>query len=123
MAQHLPIQAKHLYKLKQQPENKEQQHFRLARPTHRQAKLLQTAWRYPLTARRQRPPRPTVFSSPPGGAHRAARRQTIQGPLTLFSSPGIPTRAARRCNSIRTPLVFSNSISLICYVTQFQAPK
>ncbi|QCD99848.1 hypothetical protein DEO72_LG7g1134 [Vigna unguiculata] len=48
------------------PESKEQQHFRLARPTRRQAKPFQTAWRYSLAARRQRPPRPTVFSSPPG---------------------------------------------------------
>jgi len=36
-------------------ESKEQQPFRLARPTRRQAKLFQTAWRYLLTARRQRP--------------------------------------------------------------------
>ncbi|QCE00200.1 hypothetical protein DEO72_LG7g1487 [Vigna unguiculata] len=88
------------------PESKEQQHFCLARPTGRQAKLFQTAWRYSLTARRQRPPRPTVFSSPPGGTHRAARRYPIQGPLTLVPPPGAPTRAARRCISSETPLVF-----------------
>jgi len=70
------------------PESKEQQRFRLARPTRRQAKLFQTAWRYSLTTRRQRPPRPTVFSSPPGGPHRAARRHPIQGSLTLRLSPG-----------------------------------
>ncbi|QCD89269.1 hypothetical protein DEO72_LG4g213 [Vigna unguiculata] len=85
--------------------------------------MLQTAWRYSLTARRQRLPRPTVFSLPPGGAHRAARRPTIQRPLTLVSPPGAPTRAARRRISSRTPLVFKVSINLIYYVTRFQVPK
>jgi len=50
-------------------------------PHSRQAKLFQTAWRYPLPARRQRPPDLTVFSSPPGGAHRAARRLLSADPL------------------------------------------
>jgi len=68
--------------------SKEQQHFRLARPTRRQAKLFQTAWRYSPATRRQRPPRPTVFSSPPGGAHRATRRPSVQYSLTLSLSPG-----------------------------------
>ena len=36
-------------------ESKEQQYFRLALPTRCQAKLLQTVWRYLLTARHQRP--------------------------------------------------------------------
>jgi len=63
------------------PGIKEQQRLRLARPTRRQAKLFQTAWRYSLPARRQRPPRPTVSSSPPGGAHRAARRLLSADPL------------------------------------------
>ncbi|QCE01503.1 hypothetical protein DEO72_LG7g2801 [Vigna unguiculata] len=54
-----------------------QQHFRLARPTRRQAKLFQTAWRYPLTTRRQRHSRVTVFSSSPGGAHCATRRPSV----------------------------------------------
>ncbi|QCD93984.1 hypothetical protein DEO72_LG5g2062 [Vigna unguiculata] len=58
-----------------------QQRFHLARPTRRQAKLFQTAWRYPLSARRQRPPDLTVFSSPPSGAHRAARRLLSADPL------------------------------------------
>ncbi|QCD87864.1 hypothetical protein DEO72_LG3g2404 [Vigna unguiculata] len=78
------------------PESKEQQRFRLARSTRRQAKLFQTAWRYSLTARRQRPPRPTVFSSPPGGPHCAARCLSVQGSLTLRLSPGDDQQAARR---------------------------
>ncbi|QCD78687.1 hypothetical protein DEO72_LG1g2323 [Vigna unguiculata] len=69
------------------PESKEQQRFRLARPTHCQAKLFQTAWRYSPPARRQRPPRPIVFSSPPGGAHCAARRLLSADSLTLRLSP------------------------------------
>ncbi|QCD82519.1 hypothetical protein DEO72_LG2g2859 [Vigna unguiculata] len=81
------------------PESNEQQHFRLARPTRRQAKLFQTAWRYLLTARRQRPPRLIVFPSPPGGAHRAARRLSSAGSLTLRLSPGGAHRAARRLSS------------------------
>ncbi|QCD86700.1 hypothetical protein DEO72_LG3g1225 [Vigna unguiculata] len=67
--------------------NKGQQHFRLARPTRCQAKLFQTAWRYPLIAGRQRPFRATIFSSPPGGAHRAARRHSVQHSLLLSLSP------------------------------------
>jgi len=101
-----PDPSKASLSVKTTPGSKEQQRYRLARPTRRQAKLFQTAWRYSLTARRQRPSRPTVFSSPPGGAHHAARRQTIQGPLALVSSPGAPTRAAKRRISSRTPLVF-----------------
>jgi len=42
------------------PRKQEQQHFCLARPTRRQAKLFQTAWRYQLTARRQSPSSATV---------------------------------------------------------------
>jgi len=68
--------------------NKGQQHFHLARPTCHQAKLPQTAWRYPLTAGRQRSFRATVFSSSPGGAHRAARRHSVQRSLSLSLSPG-----------------------------------
>ncbi|QCE10040.1 hypothetical protein DEO72_LG10g1265 [Vigna unguiculata] len=79
-----------------------------------------SAWLCPRAARRNcsRPsggiysppgtsdPRATVFSSPPGGPHRAARHYPIQGPLTLIPPPGAPTRAARRCISSETPLVF-----------------
>ena len=84
------------------PESKEQQHFCLARPTRRQAKLFQTAWRYSLTARRQLPPRPTVFSSPPGGAHRAARRLSSAGSLTLRLSPdGCQPTTRRHIRSIQ----------------------
>jgi len=67
--------------------NKGHQHFHLARPIRRQAKLFQTAWRYPLTARRQRLSKATVFSSPPGEAHRAARRYSVLSSLTLNLSP------------------------------------
>ena len=56
---------------------KGQQHFCLARPTRRQAKLSQTAWRYPLTARRQRCASAPFSSSPPGGARSAARRTSV----------------------------------------------
>jgi len=76
--------------------NKRQQHFLLARPTRRQAELLQTAWRYPLIARRQRPPKATVFSSPPGRAHRVARRRSVQGSLTLRLSLGGYQSTVRR---------------------------
>jgi len=62
--------------------------FRLAQPTRRKAKSFQTAWRYPLTARRQRPSSATIFQSPPGGAHLAARRHSVQSSLTLSLSPG-----------------------------------
>ncbi|QCD83017.1 hypothetical protein DEO72_LG2g3359 [Vigna unguiculata] len=102
MAHHLPIQASIIVSqtTHQEAKNnsvsawlgphvaKEQQRLRLARPTCRQAKLLQTAWRYSLTARRQRLSDPTVFSSPPGGSHRAARRLLSADPLTLRLSPG-----------------------------------
>ncbi|QCE03136.1 hypothetical protein DEO72_LG8g1157 [Vigna unguiculata] len=106
MAQHLPIQAKRHCQLKQHTQKQRATAFLpgsahmplgetvpdcLAVFTHRQA---------PTS------PRPTVFSLPPGGAHHATRRQTIQGPLALVSPPGAPTRAARRCISSRTPLVF-----------------
>jgi len=60
MAQHLPIQASLSVKKKTTHQMQEQQRFRLARPTRRQAKLLQTAWRYLLTARRQRLLEPLV---------------------------------------------------------------
>ncbi|QCE00493.1 hypothetical protein DEO72_LG7g1783 [Vigna unguiculata] len=43
------------------PNYTEQQRSRLARPTRRQANLLQTAWRYSPPARRQRAPRPHCF--------------------------------------------------------------
>ncbi|QCE10087.1 hypothetical protein DEO72_LG10g1313 [Vigna unguiculata] len=76
--------------------NKGQQHFRLARPTRRQAKLFQTAWQYPLTARRQRPSRVIVSSSSPGGAHRAAKRHSVQGSLMQRLSPGGYQWTARR---------------------------
>ncbi|QCE06949.1 hypothetical protein DEO72_LG9g1963 [Vigna unguiculata] len=46
---------------------------RLAVFTHRQAPT---------------PFRATVFSSPPGRAHRAARRHSVQGSLTINLSPG-----------------------------------
>jgi len=67
---------------------KGQQHFRLARPTRRQAKLYQTAWRYPLTARRQRCASVPVSSSPPDEARRATRRTSVQCTLLLNPSPG-----------------------------------
>jgi len=70
------------------PESKEQQYFRLALPTCRQAKLLQTAWQYPLTARRQRPPSVTVLPLPPSGARLAARRPSVQRSLTQRLSLG-----------------------------------
>jgi len=88
------------------PGSKEQQHFRLARPTRRQAKLFQTAWRYSLTARRQRPPRPTVFPSPPGGAHRAARRHSRHNSLILRLSPGgIQWTVRRHTRNILQPVL------------------
>jgi len=70
------------------PESKEQQHFRLAQPTRRQAKLFQTAWRYQLTARGQRPPSVTVLPLLPGGARLAARRPSVQRSLSQRLSPG-----------------------------------
>jgi len=95
------------------PESKEQQRFRLARPTRRQAKLFQTAWRCSLTARRQRPLRPTVFSSPPGGPHRAARRLSVQGSLTLRLSPGGDQQAVRRHIRGILQLIFGTPFWLI----------
>jgi len=75
MAQHLPIQAKHQFLLKT--------------AHHNTQNISVSAWPSPHAARRNcsRPPGgihlppgasvlpdPTGFSSPPGGAHRAARR-------------------------------------------------
>ena len=57
--------------------NKGQQHFRLARPTRRQAKLFQTAWQYQLTVRHRRSPSVTILPLPPGGARLAARRPSV----------------------------------------------
>jgi len=68
--------------------NQEQQHLRLAQSTCRQAKSVQTAWRYQLTARHQRPSSTTVFLSPPSGAHPAATHRTVHGPLQLSLSLG-----------------------------------
>ncbi|QCD97616.1 hypothetical protein DEO72_LG6g2327 [Vigna unguiculata] len=95
------------------PESKEQQCFHLARPTRRQAKLFQTAWRYSLTARRQRPPKPTVFLSPPGGSYRVARRLSVQGSLTLCLSPGGDQQAARRHIRGILQLIFGTPFWLI----------
>ena len=62
------------------PECKEQQRFRLARPTRRQAKLFQTAWRYSLTARRQR------LSEPLFPRHRLAEH-TVPPGATQYRAP------------------------------------
>ena len=80
MAQHLPIQAKHQFQLKTAHQIHRTQRFRLARPTRRQAKLLQTAWRYSPSARLLSSPRPHCFlvtawrskpcrQAPPSAAH------------------------------------------------------
>jgi len=81
MAQHLPIQAKHQFQLKTAHQNTQNNSV--------------SAWPSPHAARRNcsRPPGgihlppgasvlpdPTGFSSPPGGAHRAARRLSVQTP-------------------------------------------
>ena len=97
---------------------KGQQHFRLARPTHRQAKLYQTAWRYLLTARRQRPVRATVLSSPLGRAHRASRRHSRHNSLILRLSPGGIQWTARRHTRNILQLVLAPSLNgseLECY--------
>ncbi|QCD79411.1 hypothetical protein DEO72_LG1g3051 [Vigna unguiculata] len=90
-----------------------QQRLRLAQPTRCQAKLLQTAWQYPLPARRQRPPDLTVFSSPPGGAHRAARRLLSADPLTLRLSPGGHQPTARRHTRSLQQLIFGTLTGLV----------
>jgi len=71
--------------VKTTPGNKEQQRYRLARPTCRQAKLFQTAWRYMPAARRQHSSSATVFPTPPGGAHPC--RQATNGVGTSDASP------------------------------------
>ncbi|QCD78573.1 hypothetical protein DEO72_LG1g2209 [Vigna unguiculata] len=95
------------------PESKEQQRFGLARPTRCQAKLFQTAWRYSLTARRQLPPRPTAFPSPPGGARRAARRLLSSDSLTLRLSPGGYQPTARRHTRSLQQLIFGTLTDLV----------
>ncbi|QCD83747.1 hypothetical protein DEO72_LG2g4094 [Vigna unguiculata] len=92
MAQHLPIQAKHHFQLKQ--------HTQLV------------TWCTVAWQNRPRPPggtcpppgasslpAPTVFSSPPGGAYRAARRLTVQTLPTLGLSPGGINQTAKRHTS------------------------
>ncbi|QCE10422.1 hypothetical protein DEO72_LG10g1652 [Vigna unguiculata] len=44
-------------------------------------------------------PNPTIFQSPPGGAHLDVRRYAVHGPLMLVLSLGALTRAARRYTS------------------------
>jgi len=84
-----------LLSVKTAPGSKGQQRLRLAQPTRRQAKMLQTAWRYSLPPGASVLPDPTVFSSPPGGAHLAARRHSVQRTPLLSPSPGGYQRTAR----------------------------
>jgi len=66
----------------------EQQRFRLARPTRRQAKLLQTAWRYSPPARRQRSPRPHCFLVTAWQSTLCRQAPLSADPPTLRLSPG-----------------------------------
>jgi len=87
--------------------------------THQEAKNNSiSAWLGPLAARlncsrRQRSPRPTVFSSPPGGAHRAARRLLSADSLTLRLSPGGYQPTARRHTRSFQQLIFGTLTDLV----------
>jgi len=88
MAQHLSIQAKHHYQLKQ----------------HTQFITCHiSAWRYVLKQK-------LAASRLPGGSHLTARRQPLQTPLMGLPPPGAPNPAARRRDST-VPLTDFTSLS------------
>jgi len=118
------------------PQYTEHQRFRLAQPTRRQAKLLQTAWRNSPPARRQRAPRPHWFlvtawrSTPcrqapaqcnpptpwlsPGGVQWTARRHTSSF-LLLVLAPNvvnyaIPECFRKHCTLVLSELLISNTL-------------
>ena len=113
MAQHLPIQAKYHRQLKQLTRRQRTTASPPGSAHTLPGETIPDRLRYSLTARRQRPPRPTVFSSPPGGPHRAARRHPIQGSLTLRLSPGGDQQAARRHIRGILQLIFGTPFWLI----------